>query len=99
MLAALCGYPQGTFAAELREDGQAIVTREIDGGLQIVSLTLPAIITTDLRLNQPRYTSLPNMMVKPLTITMVSSALNYARIRRCYGSRPAVRGRRACQRR
>ncbi|MCS4274051.1 MULTISPECIES: electron transfer flavoprotein subunit beta/FixA family protein [Raoultella] len=75
MLAALCGYPQGTFAAELRvENGQAIVTREIDGGLQIVSLTLPAIITTDLRLNQPRYTSLPNMMKakkKPLSILPV----------------------------
>ncbi|HCR56388.1 MAG TPA: electron transfer flavoprotein subunit beta [Raoultella sp.] len=75
MLAALCGYPQGTFAAELRvENGQAIVTREIDGGLQILSLTLPAIITTDLRLNQPRYTSLPNMMKakkKPLSILPV----------------------------
>jgi len=75
MLAALCGYPQGTFAAELRiEEGQAIVTREIDGGLQTVSLTLPAIVTTDLRLNQPRYTSLPNMMKakkKPLSILPV----------------------------
>lgn len=75
MLAALCGYPQGTFAAELRvENGQAIVTREIDGGLQTVSLTLPAIVTTDLRLNQPRYTSLPNIMKakkKPLSILPV----------------------------
>ncbi|HHJ0004275.1 electron transfer flavoprotein subunit beta/FixA family protein [Raoultella planticola] len=75
MLAALCGYPQGTFAAELRiEHGQAMVTREIDGGLQTVSLTLPAVVTTDLRLNQPRYTSLPNMMKakkKPLSILPV----------------------------
>lgn len=75
MLAALCGYPQGTFAAGLCvENGQAIVTREIDGGLQTVSLTLPAIVTTDLRLNQPRYTSLPNMMKakkKPLSILPV----------------------------
>lgn len=72
MLAALCGYPQGTFAAEVNiEDGRATVTREIDGGLQTLSLALPAVITTDLRLNQPRYTSLPNMMKakkKPLSI-------------------------------
>lgn len=72
MLAALCGYSQGTFAAELQiENGQATVVREIDGGLQTLSLTLPAVITTDLRLNQPRYTSLPNLMKakkKPLSI-------------------------------
>lgn len=77
MLAALCDYPQGTFAAEVAiEDNRVIVTREIDGGLQTLSLTLPAIVTTDLRLNQPRYTSLPNMMKakkKPLTITPVES--------------------------
>lgn len=75
MLAELCGYPQGTFAAELRiEHGQAMVTREIDGGLQTVSLMLPAVVTTDLRLNQPRYTALPNMMKakkKPLSILPV----------------------------
>jgi electron transfer flavoprotein beta subunit len=63
MLAALLSWPQGTFAAKLElMDGQAIVTREVDGGLQTVSLTLPAIVTTDLRLNQPRYASLPNIM-------------------------------------
>ena len=63
MLAALAGYPQGTFASEVViEDGKANVTREIDGGLQTVALTLPAIVTTDLRLNEPRYASLPNIM-------------------------------------
>jgi len=63
MLGALTGYPQGTFASELKVDGgKASVTREIDGGLQTVSLTLPAIVTTDLRLNEPRYASLPNIM-------------------------------------
>jgi electron transfer flavoprotein beta subunit len=63
MLAALLGWPQGTFAAKLEfEDGRIAVTREVDGGLQTVSLALPAIITTDLRLNEPRYASLPNIM-------------------------------------
>ncbi len=63
MLAALLGWPQGTFASRLViEDGRAIVTREVDGGLETVSLTLPAIVTTDLRLNEPRYASLPNIM-------------------------------------
>jgi len=63
MLAALLSWPQGTFAAKLElADGKAIVTREVDGGLQTVSLDLPAIVTTDLRLNQPRYASLPNIM-------------------------------------
>ncbi|MGI9280014.1 MAG: electron transfer flavoprotein subunit beta/FixA family protein [Endozoicomonas sp.] len=63
MLAALAGLPQGTFASELTvEDGKASVTREVDGGLQTVSLSLPAIVTTDLRLNEPRYASLPNIM-------------------------------------
>ena len=63
MLAALCNYPQGTFAckAEL-QDGKIKVSREIDGGEQTVLLTLPAIVTTDLRLNEPRYASLPNIM-------------------------------------
>ncbi|MEQ8408624.1 MAG: electron transfer flavoprotein subunit beta/FixA family protein [Gammaproteobacteria bacterium] len=63
MLAALCNYPQGTFAckAEL-QDGKIAVTREIDGGEQTVQLDLPAIVTTDLRLNEPRYASLPNIM-------------------------------------
>ncbi|MGY0216699.1 electron transfer flavoprotein subunit beta/FixA family protein [Endozoicomonadaceae bacterium StTr2] len=72
MLAALAGYPQGTFASEVNvEDGSAKVTREIDGGLQTVELKLPAIVTTDLRLNEPRYASLPNIMKakrKPLAV-------------------------------
>jgi electron transfer flavoprotein beta subunit len=63
MLAALLNWPQGTFAAKLEIlDAEAAVTREVDGGLQTVVLTLPAIVTTDLRLNQPRYASLPNIM-------------------------------------
>ncbi|HEY9214447.1 MAG TPA: electron transfer flavoprotein subunit beta/FixA family protein [Ancylobacter sp.] len=63
MLAALLGWPQGTFASKLEVgDGTITVTREIDGGLQNVSLNLPAIVTTDLRLNEPRYASLPNIM-------------------------------------
>lgn len=63
MLAALLDWPQGTFAYKLElENDKAIVTREVDGGLQTLSLNLPAIITTDLRLNEPRYASLPNIM-------------------------------------
>ena len=63
MLAALSGYAQGTFASEVAVDGDSVkVTREIDGGLQTVALKLPAIVTTDLRLNEPRYASLPNIM-------------------------------------
>ena len=63
MLAALTGLAQGTFVSKLViADGKAQATREVDGGSQIVSLTLPAIITTDLRLNEPRYASLPNIM-------------------------------------
>jgi electron transfer flavoprotein beta subunit len=63
MLAALLNWPQATFASKiLLGDGKAEVTREVDGGLQTVSVRLPAIITTDLRLNQPRYASLPNIM-------------------------------------
>ena len=74
MLAALAGLPQATFASEVTvESGKAVVTREIDGGLQTLSLSLPAVITTDLRLNEPRYAALPNIMKakrKPLdTIT------------------------------
>jgi electron transfer flavoprotein beta subunit len=74
MLAALLGWPQGTFASDLSiADGKAQVTREIDGGLETLSLSLPCVITTDLRLNEPRYASLPNIMKakkKPLeTIT------------------------------
>jgi electron transfer flavoprotein beta subunit len=63
MLAALTGWPQGTFASKLLVEGDSIlVTREVDGGLQTLKLKLPAIITTDLRLNEPRYASLPNIM-------------------------------------
>lgn len=63
MLAALCGWSQATFASEVVvEDGKAKVTREIDGGLQTLEITLPAVITTDLRLNEPRYAALPNIM-------------------------------------
>ena len=63
MLAALLGWSQGTFASELKiNDGKANVVREIDGGLQTLEITLPSIITTDLRLNEPRYASLPNIM-------------------------------------
>jgi electron transfer flavoprotein beta subunit len=63
MLAALLGWSQGTFASKIEIDGaQAHVTREIDGGLQTVKLKMPMIVTTDLRLNQPRYASLPNIM-------------------------------------
>ena len=63
MLAALLGWPQGTFASKLQLDnGSAVVTREVDGGLETVRLKLPAIVTTDLRLNEPRYPSLPNIM-------------------------------------
>ncbi len=63
MLGALANLPQGTFASEVKiADGKVDVTREIDGGLQTVKLNLPAIVTTDLRLNEPRYASLPNIM-------------------------------------
>ncbi|MFN0025314.1 MAG: electron transfer flavoprotein subunit beta/FixA family protein [Parvularculaceae bacterium] len=72
MLAALLGWPQGTFASKLVKDSDKVhVTREVDGGLQTVALKLPAIVTTDLRLNEPRYASLPNIMKakkKPLDI-------------------------------
>jgi electron transfer flavoprotein beta subunit len=63
MLAALLGWPQGTFASKVEaSDGQVNVTREVDGGLETVQLKLPAVVTTDLRLNEPRYASLPNIM-------------------------------------
>lgn len=63
MLSALLGYPQGTFASKVElADGKVNVTREVDGGLETVSLKLPAIVTTDLRLNEPRYAALPNIM-------------------------------------
>lgn len=63
MLAALCGFAQGTFASAISVEGEKLkVVREIDGGLQTVLLNLPAVVTTDLRLNEPRYASLPNIM-------------------------------------
>jgi len=63
MVAALLGWPQATFASKVSIEGdKAVVTREVDGGLETVSLTLPAVITTDLRLNEPRYVTLPNIM-------------------------------------
>ena len=72
MLAALLGWPQATFASKLKLDReQAEVTREVDGGLETVSIRLPAIVTTDLRLNEPRYVTLPNIMKakkKPLEV-------------------------------
>jgi electron transfer flavoprotein beta subunit len=72
MFAALTGMPQGTFASVVKVDGDKVsVTREIDGGLQTVLLNLPAVVTTDLRLNEPRYASLPNIMKakkKPLDV-------------------------------
>jgi electron transfer flavoprotein beta subunit len=72
MLAALADMPQATFASKVEvADGKALVTREVDGGLETVSVALPAVITTDLRLNEPRYVTLPNIMKakkKPLDI-------------------------------
>lgn len=72
MLAALLGWPQATFASKVvLEEGKVTVTREVDGGLETLSLNLPAIITTDLRLNEPRYVTLPNIMKakkKPLDV-------------------------------
>ena len=63
MLAALLGWPQATFASEVAVDGESVtVTREVDGGLQTIAVKLPAIVTVDLRLNEPRYASLPNIM-------------------------------------
>ncbi|MET4694450.1 electron transfer flavoprotein subunit beta/FixA family protein [Endozoicomonas lisbonensis] len=72
MLAALSGMPQATFASEVNVEGDKVtVTREVDGGLQTLALSLPAVVTTDLRLNEPRYASLPNIMKakrKPLDV-------------------------------
>lgn len=77
MLAALLDWPQGTFASKVvLEDNSVNVTREIDGGLETVKLSLPAIVTTDLRLNEPRYAALPNIMKakrKPLDVTTMEA--------------------------
>jgi electron transfer flavoprotein beta subunit len=78
MLAALTGMPQGTFASEIIVDaGKVTVTREIDGGLQTIELTLPAVVTTDLRLNEPRYASLPNIMKAKRKPLVVKPAADY----------------------
>lgn len=75
MLAALTGRPQGTFTSELSiEPHHAVVTREVDGGLETLRLTLPAIISTDLRLNEPRYASLPNIMKAKRKLMQTTSA-------------------------
>ena len=76
MLAALLGWPQGTFASKVEiANRTATVTREVDGGLETISLTLPAIVTTDLRLNEPRYASLPNIMkARKKTIDVIKPA-------------------------
>ncbi len=75
MLAAMLDWPQGTFASKVEKtDGKLSVTREIDGGLQTIKISLPAVVTTDLRLNEPRYASLPNIMKakkKPLDVKEV----------------------------
>jgi len=73
MLAALLGWPQGTFASKVKvTGGEAEVTREVDGGLETVAIKLPAIVTTDLRLNEPRYVTLPNIMkAKKKTLEIV----------------------------
>ena len=72
MLAALLGWPQATFASKVKiSDGKAEVTREVDGGLETISIKMPAVVTTDLRLNEPRYVTLPNIMKakkKPLDV-------------------------------
>ena len=73
MLAALLGWPQATQASAIQiEDGRARITREVDGGLEVVDLALPAVVTADLRLNEPRYVTLPNIMKakkKPVDVT------------------------------
>ncbi len=76
MLAALAGWPQATFASKVEiADGRAQVTREVDGGLETVSVALPAVVTTDLRLNEPRYVTLPNIMkAKKKTLEVVKPA-------------------------
>ena len=76
MLAALADLPQATFASKVEIDGQSVaVTREVDGGLEVLKLSLPAVITTDLRLNEPRYVTLPNIMkAKKKTLEVIKPA-------------------------
>ncbi|WP_442777179.1 electron transfer flavoprotein subunit beta/FixA family protein [Sphaerotilus montanus] len=98
MLAALADLPQATFASKVEvADGRAVVTREVDGGLETVSVSLPAIITTDLRLNEPRYVTLPNIMKakkKPLEVIKPDAlGVNVAsRIKTLKVAEPAKRG-------
>jgi electron transfer flavoprotein beta subunit len=98
MLAALADLPQATFASKVAvADGRAVVTREVDGGLETVSVSLPAIITTDLRLNEPRYVTLPNIMKakkKPLEVIKPEAlGVNVAsRIKTLKVAEPAKRG-------
>jgi len=97
MLAALLGRPQGTFASKVEIDGdQVAVTREVDGGLETVKLALPAIVTTDLRLNEPRYASLPNIMKAKKKPLDVKTAADYGvdiapRLKTLKVSEPPVR--------
>jgi electron transfer flavoprotein beta subunit len=98
MLAALADLPQATFASKVEvADGRATVTREIDGGLETVSVSLPAIVTTDLRLNEPRYVTLPNIMKakkKPLeTVKPADLGVDVApRLKTLKVAEPAKRG-------
>jgi electron transfer flavoprotein beta subunit len=98
MLAALADLPQATFASKLDvADGQATVTREVDGGLETLALALPAVVTTDLRLNEPRYVTLPNIMKakkKPFeTVTPDALGVDVApRIKTLKVSEPPKRG-------
>ena len=97
MLAALLDYPQGTFASTLHIEGDEIlVTREVDGGIETLALALPAVITADLRLNEPRFVKLPNLMMarkKPIeTINATEFGVNLdARLKLIQVSEPAVR--------
>ncbi|WP_073974742.1 electron transfer flavoprotein subunit beta/FixA family protein [Erythrobacter donghaensis] len=97
MLAALMGRPQGTFANTVEVDGDSvIVKREVDGGLQTVKLALPAIVTTDLRLNEPRYASLPNIMKAKQKPLATKTAADYGvdltpRLKTLKVQEPAVR--------
>jgi electron transfer flavoprotein beta subunit len=98
MLAALADLPQATFASKVEvADGQARVTREVDGGLETLALTLPAVVTTDLRLNEPRYVTLPNIMKakkKPLvTLTPAELGVDVAsRLKTLHVAEPPKRG-------
>ena len=98
MLAALADLPQATFASKVEvADGRAVVTREVDGGLETVSVALPAVLTTDLRLNEPRYVTLPNIMKakkKPLeTVKPDTLGVDVApRIKTLQVAEPAKRG-------